>query len=94
MERHKCGFRPVALNQPFTLVGHIDAALAAQPDEQTLQGGIDTNGQPHSVIGKANFVDFTRAGTHRHTDTQTLTQTQTQTHMYIYIYIYTCTASK
>ena len=69
MKKHKCGLKSVRLRHPLKLVGFIDAAFKAQPDEPTglalrglaatLQEDAKDNDQPHSAGGLANFVDFT-----------------------------------
>ena len=69
MKRHKCGLKTVCPNHPLKLVGFIDAAFEAQPDEPTclalrglavtLQEDSPNNDQPHNIGGFANLVDFT-----------------------------------
>ena len=69
MKRHKCGLKSVILQHPLKLVGFIDAAFKAQPEEPTglalrglaarLQEDSNNNDQPQPVNGKANLVDFT-----------------------------------
>ena len=69
VKKHKCCLKSVCLRHPLTLVGFIDVAFKAQPDEPTglalrglaatLQEDAKDNDQPHSFGGLANLADFT-----------------------------------